>query len=176
MRGSIAPAAIWRTGSRNASSIFTPIADRTSTATIWANQLPPVVLLDGLCPAVRPAPRRPPRYRLRPCHLAAPSVLSCSRSERSCASVSDASKSPWRRPDRLPRTGAAPPSRSPPSQRPAQHPHDTCRRGASMAAQSTGPQRPGKTPATTRALRRHPPPRLTPTSLQNYLTRRKIHQ
>ena len=33
-----------------------------------------------------------------------------------------------------------------------------------------------KTPATTRALRRHPPPRLTPTSLQNYLTRREIHQ
>ena len=130
MRGSIAPAAIWRTGSRNASSIFTPIALRprpcgpTSCAcgsTRW--------LMSCCVPCAASASTIP----ISPMPLAAPSVLSCSRSERLCASVSDASKSPWHRPVRLPRTGAAPPSGSPPSQRPAQHPHDTRRRGASMA-------------------------------------------
>jgi len=40
-------------------------ADRTSAATMRANQLRPLVPLHGLCPAVRSAPDRPPRYRLR---------------------------------------------------------------------------------------------------------------
>ena len=44
-------------------------ADRTSTATMRANQLRLWFALDGLCPAVRAAPHRPPRHRLRRRHL-----------------------------------------------------------------------------------------------------------
>jgi hypothetical protein len=44
-------------------------ADRTSTATMRTNQSAPVVLLDGLYPAVRYAPYRTPRHRIRQRHL-----------------------------------------------------------------------------------------------------------
>ncbi len=61
-----------------------------------------------------PTSRRPP---------AAPSVSSCSKLARSCASASAASRSPWRRPVPPHKTGAAPQSgsQSPPSPAPRQH-------------------------------------------------------
>ena len=91
----------------------------------------PVVRLDGLCAAVRPAPDRPARHRRSPRPPAAPSVSSCSRSARSCASASAASRSPWRRPVRplelwgAPRSGSTPPPwrapRPPDTRRRARH-------------------------------------------------------
>jgi hypothetical protein len=131
-RRSTAPAATWRTGSRNASSTSMPIAPRPPPCE-------PINCACGLpqwptCCSVHCAvsacmtPTSPKR-------LAAPFVSSCSRSVRSCASASAASRSPWRPPVRPPMTGSAPRSgsRLPPWHAPRQH--DTQSRDAAPSLQ-----------------------------------------
>ena len=112
-------------------------ADRTSTATMRANQLRLWFASRPTCCSVHCAvsacmtPTSPKR-------LAAPFVSSCSRSVQSCASASAASRSPWRPPVRSPKTGASlqSGSRSPPCHAPRHH--DTQSRDA---APSPGPPR-----------------------------------
>ena len=125
-KSSTALAAIWRTGSRSASSIFTPIVPRpprcapTSCAYGWHHS-----------PTSCSAPCAGSdciTHRL-PTRAAAPSVSSCSRSARSCASASAASRSRWHRAVQRRRSGAARPSVSPPPVLAARQP-DTRRRSA----------------------------------------------
>jgi hypothetical protein len=83
-RRSTAPAARWRTGSRSASSTSMRIAPRPDAGQPAA----PVVLLNGLRAALRPAPHRAARYRLRQRHLRHhPSQAAQDRSARAHSSV-----------------------------------------------------------------------------------------
>ena len=107
-------------------------ADRTSAATMRANQLR--LWFYSMAYVLLCALRRIGLHDSEFAQAtAAPSVSSCSRSERSFASAPVASRSPWRRLVRPPKTGAAPQSasHSPPWRAP--RPHDTCRRGTTIA-------------------------------------------
>ena len=91
-KSSTAPAAIWRTGSRSASSNL--YADRTSTATMRANQLRLWLASFGLTSCSAPCVGIGlGSTRHLPTRAAALSGSSCSRSARSCASASAASRS-----------------------------------------------------------------------------------
>src|ERR1700704_4902586 len=129
-RRSTAPAATWRTGSRSASSTSMRIAPRLprcapTNCACGSTRWPMSCCAPCAASASMTQTSRPPP--------AAPSVSNCSRSGRSCASASVASGSPWHRPVRPPKTGAAPQSgsQSPPWRAP--RPHDTRRRGATLA-------------------------------------------
>ena len=147
-------------------------ADRTSTATMRANQLGLLVLLDGLCPALRPAPHRAPRHRLRASHLRHhPSQAAQDRGARSHQRP-PASRSPWRGHLRPRVTGAASQSGLPLPPSPAPRRHNTRCRGANLARLNRlGQRKLRKTSITNRALRRHAPPRLRPRRHRNRLTR-----
>ena len=107
-------------------------ADRTSTATMRATSGASgstrwLMSCSAPCAAsgsTTPTSRKPP---------AAPSVSSCSRSGRSFASASAASRSPWRRPVRPRVTGAASQSGLPLPPSPAPRRHNTRCRGANLA-------------------------------------------
>ena len=89
-----------------------------------------------------------------PCgHAAKRSVSSCSRSARSCASASAASRSRWRRAVPQPASGAAPPSVSPPQPTLAARPRDTQRRNAQ---QTRHHPRPTEIPSSLPAAARNP--------------------
>ena len=110
-RSSIAPAATWRTASRNASSICSPIAPRPRPCA-------PISCVCGSPPSPMfssaPCVASPSSTRFSPRPIAPPSASSSSRSARSCGSRSDASNSPWPRPSRTSVNTGSPTPGSPP--------------------------------------------------------------
>ena len=131
-------------------------ADRTSAATMLANRVAPVVLLDGLCPAVCSAPYRAPRYRLRPGHLRHhPAQAAQDRRARAHQRPPHQVRHGVRLSGRArlgPRWQSG--SQSPPW--PAPRRHDTPRRGAIIARQNPQAHRdPENMQLQNRTLRRH---------------------
>ncbi len=118
-------------------------ADRTSTATMRANQLR--LWFASMAYVLLCALRRIGLHHTQ----FAKATSSCSRSALSCASASAVSKSRWRRAVPQPTPGGSLPPVSPHQQTPAPHPLDTRRRNAQQTRHHPQAHRvsPGKVPA-----------------------------
>ena len=135
-RRSIARAATWRTGSRNARPICSPTAPRRrpcAPISCGCGSPPSPTFSSAPCAASASSARSSPRP------IAPPSVSSCSRSARSCGSRSAASSSPWPHPSPISaNTGSRTPG-SPP--RPADEPDS-----AQSSYQQLGAAKPKRLP------------------------------